>query len=154
VLEGMTAVVTGGSRGIGRAIVERLCRDGANVVFNYATSEEAAAEVIRTVQANGGRAHAVRADLTDPEALEQLMQTAEAHLGGLDILVNNAALSYTPAPLAETARPLRANAIATAATRTTINAAAANSSTRQPTPRQACTTVRAPKVANTRSSRS
>jgi 3-oxoacyl-[acyl-carrier protein] reductase len=102
VLEGMGAVVTGGSRGIGRAIVERLCRDGASVVFNYATSEEAAADVVRTVQAKGGRAHAVRADLTDPEAPEQLMQTAHAHLGGLDILVNNAALSYTPALLAET----------------------------------------------------
>jgi len=98
----MGAVVTGGSRGIGRAIVERLCRDGASVVFNYATSEEAAADVVRTVQAKGGRAHAVRADLTDPEAPEQLMQTAQAHLGGLDILVNNAALSYTPVLLAET----------------------------------------------------
>jgi 3-oxoacyl-[acyl-carrier protein] reductase len=102
VLEGMTAVVTGGSRGIGRAIVERLCRDGANVVFNYSTSEEAAADVVRTVQADGGRARAVRLDLTDPEAPEQLMETAEAHLGGLDILVNNAALSYTPGLLAET----------------------------------------------------
>ncbi|WP_253842842.1 SDR family oxidoreductase [Mycobacterium colombiense] len=96
--------MTGGSRGIGRAIVERLCRDGAKVVFNYATNEEAAAGVVRAVQADGGRgrAHALRADLTDPEAPEQLMQAAEAHLGGLDILVNNAAVSYAPALLAET----------------------------------------------------
>jgi 3-oxoacyl-[acyl-carrier protein] reductase len=101
VLEGMSAVVTGGSRGIGRAIVERLARDGANVVFSYASNGEAAAEVVRTVQANGGRAHAVCADLTDPDAPEALMQTAHTHLGGLDILVNNAALSYTPAPLAD-----------------------------------------------------
>lgn len=102
-LEGKTAVVTGGSRGIGRAIVERLCRDGANVVFNYATSEQAAADVVHAVQTNGGRAQAVRADLTDPQAPEQLMQAADALLGGLDILVNNAALSYTPALLADTA---------------------------------------------------
>ena len=101
-LEGMAAVVTGGSRGIGRAIVERLCRDGARVVFTYATNGEAAAEVVRTVQADGGHARAVRLDLADPGGAEQLMETAEAHLGGLDILVNNAATSHTPAPLAET----------------------------------------------------
>ncbi|CAG6398986.1 glucose 1-dehydrogenase [Streptomyces cocklensis] len=100
--EGMAAVVTGGSRGIGRAIVERLCRDGAKVVFTYAANEEAAAEVVRTVQAEGGQARAVRLDLADPEGPEQLMETAEAHLGGLDILVNNAATTHTPAPLAET----------------------------------------------------
>ncbi|OIJ94642.1 SDR family NAD(P)-dependent oxidoreductase [Streptomyces colonosanans] len=101
-LEGKAAVVTGGSRGIGRAIVERLCRDGAKVVFTYATNEEAAAEVVRTVQADGGHAHAVRLDLADPGGPEQLMKTAEAHLGGLDILVNNAATVHTPTPLAET----------------------------------------------------
>lgn len=59
-LEGMAAVVTGGSRGIGRAITERLCRDGARVVFNYAAHEEAAEETLRAVRANGGHAHAVR----------------------------------------------------------------------------------------------
>jgi len=102
VLEGRGAVVTGGSRGIGRAIVQRLCRDGAKVVFNFATSEEAAAEVVRTVRADGGQAHAVRLDLADPDGPEQLMEAAETHLGALDILVNNAAMSHTPTPLAET----------------------------------------------------
>ncbi|OIJ63976.1 glucose 1-dehydrogenase [Streptomyces mangrovisoli] len=101
-LKDKTAVVTGGSRGIGRAIVERLCRDGADVVFNYATSEEAAADVVRTVQADGGKVRAVRLDLKEPDAPEQLMEVAEEHLGGLDILVNNAALSFSPAPIAET----------------------------------------------------
>lgn len=101
-LEGMAAVVTGGSRGIGRAIVQRLCRDGARVVFNYATNEAAAAEVVRTVRADGGQAHAVRLDMADSSGPEQLMETAETHLGGLDILVNNAAMSHTPTPLAET----------------------------------------------------
>lgn len=98
---------TGGSRGIGRAIVERFARDGANVVFNYASSEDAAADVVHTAQARGGRAHAVHLDLADPEAPAQLMQAAEAHFGGLDILVNNAALSYTPALLAETDAKVR-----------------------------------------------
>jgi len=102
VLTGKTAVVTGGSRGIGRAIVERLARDGAQVVFNYARSAEAAADVVRTVETAGGSAWAVRLDLADAGAAERLMETADERLGGLDILVNNAALSFTPAPLAET----------------------------------------------------
>lgn len=101
-LEDMTAVVTGGSRGIGRAIVERLCSDGADVVFNYSTGEEAAADVVRTVRANGGEVRAMRLDLREPDAAERLMEDAEAHLGSVDILVNNAATSFTPAPLAET----------------------------------------------------
>ncbi|MET9663522.1 SDR family NAD(P)-dependent oxidoreductase, partial [Streptomyces sp. NPDC006510] len=96
------AVVTGGSRGIGRAIVERLCRDGAHVVFNYATDDDAAAEVVRTVRANGGRVRAVRLDLADPDSPQQLMEGAEKELGGLDILVNNAALCLTPSLLQDT----------------------------------------------------
>ncbi|MFI7386403.1 SDR family oxidoreductase [Streptomyces sp. NPDC049813] len=97
-----TAVVTGGSRGIGRAIVERLCRDGVDVVFNYAASEDAAADVVRAVRADGGKVRAIRLDLGEPDAAERLMEAADAHLGALDILVNNAAMSFTPAPLAET----------------------------------------------------
>ncbi|MEU9101937.1 SDR family oxidoreductase [Streptomyces sp. NPDC048361] len=98
----MTAVVTGGSRGIGRAIVERLCRDGADVVFNYATSEEAAADVVRAVQTDGGKVRALCLDLKEADAPERLMEAAEEHLGGLDILVNNAAMAFSPAPLAQT----------------------------------------------------
>ncbi|MEV6883820.1 MULTISPECIES: SDR family NAD(P)-dependent oxidoreductase [unclassified Streptomyces] len=101
-LEDRTAVVTGGSRGIGRAIVERLCRDGADVVFNYSAADEAADDVVRTVRANGGKVRAMRLDLREPDAAERLMESAEAHLGSVDVLVNNAATSFTPAPLAET----------------------------------------------------
>jgi 3-oxoacyl-[acyl-carrier protein] reductase len=101
VLSGKTAVVTGGSRGIGRAIVERLCRDGAFVVFGYASSDDAAQEVVRAVAEAGGRSRAVRVDLADPDGAEQLMALADKEAGGLDILVNNAAQRFTPTPLAE-----------------------------------------------------
>jgi 3-oxoacyl-[acyl-carrier protein] reductase len=96
VLSGKGAVVTGGSRGIGRAVVERLVRDGAAVVFGYARDRAAAAEV---EGATG--AHGVQADLTEPAAAEELLKRAGEHLDGLDILVNNAAASFTLTPLAE-----------------------------------------------------
>ncbi|MGW0608282.1 SDR family oxidoreductase [Streptomyces sp. NPDC002640] len=100
VLDGKAAVVTGGSRGIGRAIVERLVRDGAQVVFTYARDERAAAEVERTVSAPGagpGSAHAVRGDLSRHNTATRLMEYAHRRLGALDILVNNAAhASMTP----------------------------------------------------------
>jgi 3-oxoacyl-[acyl-carrier protein] reductase len=101
-LDGKAAVVIGGSRGIGRAIVRRLARDGASVVFNYAESEAAAVEVVHAVGEEGGRAHAVRADLGDSDAAQRLMEAAEEHLGALDILVNNAAANFSPAALADT----------------------------------------------------
>ncbi|MFE3503843.1 glucose 1-dehydrogenase [Kitasatospora sp. NPDC059160] len=99
--EGRPAVVTGGSRGIGRAIVERLAREGADVVLGYATDRAAAEAVVDAVAAGGGRAWAVPADLAEPGAAERLMATAEELLGGLDILVNNAARSFAPTPLAD-----------------------------------------------------
>jgi 3-oxoacyl-[acyl-carrier protein] reductase len=101
-LRGKAAVVTGGSRGIGRAIVERLARDGADVVFGYVAGAEAAAATERAVKEAGGRARAVRADLADPGAPQRLMEAAVDELGGLDILVNNAAPMFTPTPLADT----------------------------------------------------
>ncbi|QKW06414.1 glucose 1-dehydrogenase [Streptomyces sp. NA04227] len=100
--EGRTAVVTGGSRGIGRAVVQRLARDGVEVVFNYARSEQAAAEVLAAVRAEGGTAHALPLDLATAGAAEELMQRATELTGGLDVLVNNAAQAFRTAPLAET----------------------------------------------------
>ncbi|MFW6723251.1 SDR family oxidoreductase [Streptomyces sp. MAR4 CNY-716] len=92
-LNGRTALVTGGSRGIGRAIVTRLARDGARVVFTYKENEQAAQEVVRDVPGT----RAVRADQERPDALAR----AFAPVGdGLDILVNNAAVNPRM-PLAE-----------------------------------------------------
>ncbi|GGS99887.1 SDR family oxidoreductase [Nonomuraea spiralis] len=86
VFSGKGALVTGGSRGIGRAVVRRLAADGAEVVFSY-RDDDAAAE--RVTEETG--ALAVRADVGDRAALERLFAAAESRLPGLDILVNNAA---------------------------------------------------------------
>jgi 3-oxoacyl-[acyl-carrier protein] reductase len=83
------ALITGSSRGIGRAIAERLGADGISVVVNYQTNEEAAEKVVAAIEANGGNAVAVRADVVDPQQLRGLFDAAEEHFGGLDILVNN-----------------------------------------------------------------
>src|SRR4051794_26631727 len=96
VLQGKCAGVTGGSRGIGRAVVERLAGDGARVVFSYARDGEHAREVEKSVADAGGEAHAVQADFKDPANAERLMDNAANILDGLDILVNNAALAFTP----------------------------------------------------------
>ncbi|NUW42675.1 SDR family oxidoreductase [Nonomuraea rhodomycinica] len=85
-LSGKGALVTGGSRGIGRAIVERLRADGAEVVFSYHSNAEAAARV-----AEETGAHAVRADQASRDDLETLFAEAEKLLPGVDIVVNNAA---------------------------------------------------------------
>jgi 3-oxoacyl-[acyl-carrier protein] reductase len=101
VLSGKSAIVTGGSRGIGRAVVQRLAADGAHVVFGYRRNGEAARRVEQAVAADGGTAHAVRADLGTAGGVAELLTQAEEHLDGLDILVNNAAAAFTPTPLAE-----------------------------------------------------
>jgi 3-oxoacyl-[acyl-carrier protein] reductase len=91
-LDGKGALVTGGSRGIGRAIVKRLAADGATVVFSYLSNETAAREVVEQVAAGGGKAFAVRADQGRLDDLGHLFAETGEHLaGGLDIVVCNAA---------------------------------------------------------------
>jgi 3-oxoacyl-[acyl-carrier protein] reductase len=90
-LDGKGALVTGGSRGIGRAIVKRLAADGASVVFSYLSNSGAADNVVGEVAAAGGRAVAVQADQGSSEDLRRLTGQAEEHLDGLDIVVINAA---------------------------------------------------------------
>ena len=91
ILDSKGALVTGGSRGIGRAIVKRLAADGATVVFSYLENEPAAQAVVREVAEAGGRAFAVQADQGSLEDLRRLSGQADEHLDGLDIVVINAA---------------------------------------------------------------
>jgi NAD(P)-dependent dehydrogenase (short-subunit alcohol dehydrogenase family) len=92
-LIGKTALVTGGSRGIGAAIVRRLGQAGAHVAVNYAGSKDAAEALVAEIEAAGGRAFAVQADLSSLAGIEAMFATCDAAFGGapnLDILINNA----------------------------------------------------------------
>jgi 3-oxoacyl-[acyl-carrier protein] reductase len=86
------AIVTGGSRGIGAAIAERLARDGFAVVINYAGNAVAAQALVGKIQAAGGRAITFRADVGDPAAVVAMFDAAETAFGGIDVLVNNAGI--------------------------------------------------------------
>jgi 3-oxoacyl-[acyl-carrier protein] reductase len=85
------AIVTGGSRGIGHAIVTRLVADGYRVVFTYREREATARELVERLTAAGGEAHAVRAELADADDITRVFQAADAAFGRLDALVLNAA---------------------------------------------------------------
>ena len=92
-LEGRVALVTGGSRGIGRAICEGLAAEGATVAVNYRSGAEQAAEVVASIESGGGRALAVGGDVSEYEQAERLVAETVEGLGGLHILVNNAGIS-------------------------------------------------------------
>lgn len=91
-LTGKKAFVTGGSRGIGAAIVKRLATEGADVAFTYARSGERAGEVASAVETGGRRAMAIQADNRDPDSVRAAVEKAAKTFGGLDILVNSAGI--------------------------------------------------------------
>lgn len=123
-LDGKIALVTGGSRGIGRAIATRFARDGARVILTYADNKTAAAEAVSTITADGGNAAALRLDLGDQEAIPGFIAALRARLdtfgaGGLDILVNNAGIGVFASVLETTPTDL-ARVIATNITGTVL----------------------------------
>jgi 3-oxoacyl-[acyl-carrier protein] reductase len=92
-LSGKTALVTGASRGIGRAIALRLAEAGANVVVNYAGSEAAAAETVAKVKERGRDAIMIKANVASAEEVNEMFKQALDHFGSIDILVNNAGIT-------------------------------------------------------------
>lgn len=86
------AIVTGGSRGIGSAIAERLASDGLAVVVNYSSSPKAADEVTQRITDAGGEAKSFQADVSDADAVEGIFDFATESFGGVDVLVNNAGI--------------------------------------------------------------
>ncbi|MGG4496818.1 3-oxoacyl-[acyl-carrier-protein] reductase [Brevibacillus reuszeri] len=92
-LAGKTALVTGASRGIGRAIALKLAEAGANVVVNYAGSEAAASETVALIKEMGRDAIMVRANVSSTEDVNEMFKAALDHFGAIDILVNNAGIT-------------------------------------------------------------
>lgn len=89
-LAGQTAIITGGGRDIGQAAALKLAAEGANVAINYFSSSTGADAAVAQIEAQGGKAFAMKGDLTKPEEVEALVAKTVAEFGGIDILVNNA----------------------------------------------------------------
>jgi 3-oxoacyl-[acyl-carrier protein] reductase len=94
-LKGKVALVTGASRGIGRAIAERLAREGAAVAVNYGSNAAEAQKAVAEIEAVGGRAFAIKANVGSVPEIVRLFDETLAHFGRLDILVNNAGVMFT-----------------------------------------------------------
>lgn len=97
---GKTAIVTGSSRGIGKAVAERLAKDGFSVVVNYSGDAAAAEETVTAIKWAGGKAIAFKADVADEVAVAAMFDAAEAEFGGIDVVVNSAGIMVL-SPIAE-----------------------------------------------------
>ncbi|HEY4164978.1 MAG TPA: SDR family oxidoreductase [Dongiaceae bacterium] len=86
------ALVTGASRGIGAAVAQRLAKDGFTVIINYAGDAKPAEALAREIESKGGRALTVKADVSNPAAVQKMFETAETAVGGIDVLINNAGI--------------------------------------------------------------
>jgi 3-oxoacyl-[acyl-carrier protein] reductase len=93
-LEGKAVIVTGGTRGVGHALVRKLAQEGADVAFSYIKSETAAQELISALSGQGGRVIGQRADVRDRGEIDALVASAVSEFGHIDVLVNNAHLAY------------------------------------------------------------
>ena len=92
-LTGQTALITGASRGIGRAVALALAEAGAEVVVNYSSSADAAEEVVQSITSNGGSAYAIKANVAEEDAVDGLIKTLLERSSSLDILINNAGIT-------------------------------------------------------------
>ncbi len=92
-LNGQTALITGASRGIGRAVALALAEAGAEVVVNYSSSADAAKEMVKTITSNGGSAYAIKANVAEEDAVDRLIKTVLERSSSLDILINNAGIT-------------------------------------------------------------
>ena len=95
------AIVTGGSRGIGSQVAQRLAADGMAVVVNYAGNETEAKATVEAITEQGGRAVAAKADVADADAVAALFDTAETTFGGVDVVVHVAGVMNAPTPIAD-----------------------------------------------------
>ena len=93
ILKARNAIVTGGSRGIGRAIALQLAKSGANVIINYTSNEEAANMVIKEIEKCGVKGLALKCDVTNSDDIKKMMEMIDANFDTIDILVNNAGIT-------------------------------------------------------------
>ena len=102
VLKHQTAIVTGGSRGIGKAIALHLSTQGFNIVLSFKKDEKAAAQVVSDIQKSGGAAEMIRADLSLADSANDITRTTIERFGRIDVLINNAGVSSNKSLIADT----------------------------------------------------
>lgn len=100
--EGKTAIVTGASRGIGRATALALAREGAKILINYRTCKTEAENLVKEIERLGGESLPFQADVSNEKAVREMVETTRKRLGSIDILVNNAGILTGQGPLLET----------------------------------------------------